>query len=87
MEIFYLMFSVYMPYDSSSSSFTDYLNTLGEIHGLIDANPHSGVFLVGDFNVDFDRSGPLTKLLSDFMLELDMLSVDYHRSCITSERR
>ena len=83
MEIFYLMFSVYMPYDSSSSSFTDYLNTLGELHGLIDANPHSGVFLVGDFNVDFDRSGPLTKLLSDFMLELDMLSVDYHRSCIT----
>ena len=77
------MFSVYMPYDSSSSSFTDYLNTLGEIHGLINANPHSGVFLVGDFNVDFDRSGPLTKLLSNFMLELDMLSVDYHRSCIT----
>ena len=32
--------------------------------------------------MDFDRSGPLTKLLSDFMLELDMLSVDYHRSCI-----
>ena len=79
------MFSVYMPYDSSSSSFTDYLNTLGEIHGLINANPYSGVFLVGDFNVDFDRSGPLTKLLSDFMLELDTLSVDYHRSCIMNE--
>ena len=64
------MFSIYMPYDSSSSSFTDYLNTLGEIHGLIDANPHSGVFLVGDFNVDFDRSGPLTNCCPILCLNL-----------------
>ena len=78
----FLMFSVYMPYDNHPSSFTDYLSTLGELHGLIDAHFHTGIFLVGDFNVDFDRSGPLEKL-SDFMLELDMLSVDVgHRSSI-----
>jgi hypothetical protein len=58
------MFSVYLPHDNHPSPFTDYLNTLGEIHGLIDAHFHTGIFLVGDFNVDFDRSGPLEKLLS-----------------------
>ena len=35
------MFCVYMPYDRHPFSFTDYLNTLGEIRGLIDANPCS----------------------------------------------
>ena len=72
----YLMFCVYMPYDRHPSSFTDYFNTLGEIHGLIDANPNSGIFLIGDFNVDFDHPGPLKSLLSNFLLEMDMSSVD-----------
>ena len=46
-----------MPYESNPSSFTDYTyNTLGEIHRLIDAHSYSGIFLVGDFNVDWSTS-------------------------------
>ena len=62
-----------MPYEGNVSSFSDYLNTLGEIQGVIDANPHSEIFIVGDFNVDFQRTTPVTKLLTDFILELDIV--------------
>ena len=63
----YLIFCVYTPCDCHPSSFTDYLNTLSEVHGLIDANPNSGVFLMGYFNVDFDCSGPFFNLFSVFV--------------------
>ena len=71
----YRMFCVYMPYDRHPSSFTNYLNTLGEIHGLIDANPNSGILLIGDFNVDFECSGPLKNLLSDFFVRNESLDL------------
>ena len=32
--------------------------------------------VVGDFNVDFDRDGPLAKLLNDFIIELDLSVCD-----------
>ena len=41
----YLFLNVYMPYEGNVSSFSDYLNTLGEIQGVIDANPHSEILL------------------------------------------
>ena len=72
----FLLFSVYMPCENQASSFTDYLNTLGEIQGIIDSQPYNGIFLIGDFNVDFDRSGPLANLLHDFMSDLDLVHLD-----------
>ena len=65
-----------MPYENHPSSFTDYLNTLGEIQGLLDSHSYSGAFLIGDFNVDFDRNSPLTDLLCSFMTELDLVASD-----------
>ena len=38
--------------------------------------PVMSIFIVGDFNVDFDRGGPLLKLLDDFMLEFDLSACD-----------
>ena len=32
--------------------------------------------IIGDFNYDFDRPGPLANLLCDFMSELDLVSCD-----------
>ena len=72
----FLMFCIYMPYENHPSSFTDYLNTLGEIQGLLDSHSYSGAFLIGDFNVDYDRNSPLTDLLCNFMTELDLVASD-----------
>ena len=69
------MFCVYMPYENHPSSFTDYLNTLGEIQGLLDAHSHTDIFLIGDFN-DFNCSSALTHLLDSFMSELDLVPSD-----------
>ena len=78
-----LMFCVYMPYENHLSSFTDYLNTLGEIQGLLDAHSHTGIFLIGDFNVDFNAPVHLLTCLTvsclswiwyHLILDLEILS-------------
>ena len=60
---------VYMPAFVDSSSHLEYLNTLGELQGFIDAQQFDMLIIVGDFNVDFDRQGPLVPLLLEFMSE------------------
>ena len=57
----YLLISVYMP---TASSVSDFLHTLGELEGFIDTQCCDVAMVVGDFNVDFDRDGPLAKLLN-----------------------
>ena len=47
----------YMPAESHSSSFCEYLNTLGEVKGFIDSLQCDNNIIVGDFNADFDRDG------------------------------
>ena len=62
-----------MPADSGPSSYTEYLNTLGELEGFNDCDNY---FVVGDFNVDFDRSSPRSKLLCEFMSNLGLFCCD-----------
>ena len=50
----YLLISVYMPTDYGASSVSDFLE------GFIDTQCCDVAMVVGDFNVDFDRDGPLT---------------------------
>ena len=49
----FLLMCIYMPVSSSPSSFTEYLNTLGEMAGFIPSHHCDVVVIVGDFNVDF----------------------------------
>ena len=42
--------------DYGASSVSDFLHTLGDLEGFIDTQC---TIVVGDFNVDFDRDGPL----------------------------
>ena len=55
----YLLRSVYMPTDYGASFVSDFLHTLGELEGFIDTQCCDVTIVVGDFNVDFDRDGPL----------------------------
>ena len=72
----FLLCSVYLPNEYHPSSYTDYLNTLGELHGLISSQAWDGIYLIGDFNVDFQCHSSNTLLLSDFMSEVDLLAAD-----------
>ena len=67
-----LMISLYMPSECRQSYFTEYLNTLGELEGLIETEKCDVNMLIGDFNVDFCRDGCQSRLLLDFMSELDL---------------
>ena len=62
-----------MPAMTASSYFSEYLQTLGELEGFIESQHCDINILVGDFNVDFDRGGPLAKLLCDFMCDLNLI--------------
>ena len=44
-----------MPTEYHPSSFSEYLNTLGELDEFINSQQCDVNLLVGDFNVDFDR--------------------------------
>ena len=68
-----LLVSLYLPSECLPSSFNEYLNTLGELEGFLDCDVN---ILVGDFNVDFGRGGPLAELLVDFMSELNLYACD-----------
>ena len=68
-----LMISLYMPSECHQSYFTEYLNTLGELEETEKCDVN---MLIGDFNVDFCRDGCLSRLLLDFMSELDLCACD-----------
>ena len=46
----FLLCSVYLPNEYHPSSYTDYLNKLGELHGLISSQAWDGIYLIGGFN-------------------------------------
>ena len=48
-----------MPTYYGASSVSAYNYTLGELEGFIDTQCCDVTIVVGDFNVDFDRDGPL----------------------------
>ena len=74
--------SVYMPAMTASYYFSEYLQTLGELDGFIEFQQCDVNILVGDFNVDFDRGGPLAKLLCDLICDLNLIASDlsFHHS-------
>ena len=71
-----LLISLYMPAECQPSSFTEYLNTLGELKGLLLSHQCDVNVLVGYFNEDFDRCSPLTRLLFNFINELSLCACD-----------
>ena len=70
------MVCVHMPSLIDSSSHLDYLNTIGELQGFIDVQEFDMFLVVGDFNVDFNRSSSLTSLLLDFMDDNNLVASD-----------
>ena len=72
----YLLICVYMPSDCGSASYSEYLNTLGELEGFIFSHSCDVNIVVGDFNVDFDCGGHLASLLLDFMANLGLVASD-----------
>ena len=71
-----LLVCVYMPARSSSTASSEYLNTLGELQGFITSQHFDVLLIAGDFNVDFDRSGPFHSLLIDFISDLNLFVCD-----------
>ena len=65
-----------MPSQSSNTCYNDYLSTLGEVEGFLDSQSFDYVAIVGDFNVDFARGGPLVNLLDDFASDLELVVCD-----------
>ena len=78
----HLLISLYMPAACHTSSFVDYLNTLGELQGFLESQQCDVNILVSDFNVDFDCCSSLTRLLRDFMSEMSLHACDlsFHSS-------
>ena len=46
------------------------------MEGFITAHQCDDNLIVGDFNVDFNRQGPLKQLVLDFMVDLDLVACD-----------
>ena len=65
-----------MPSDCRSSSFSDYVDTLGELEGLCDSQQFDACIICGDFNVDFERTGRLVNLLDSFMSSSGLVARD-----------
>ena len=67
---------VYMPSQSHSLCFDEYLGTLGELEGFLEFHKCDVNLLVGDFNVNFSRGSCQSQLLLDFMEEWDLCACD-----------
>ena len=55
--VLYSEVPLYLPSDS------EFLSTLAELEGFIESQHCDFTLVAGDFNVDFDRGGPLASLL------------------------
>ena len=60
------------------------MNTLGEIEGFVGSQEYDHIVVAGDFNVDFDRGGPIATLLDELFLNLVWLSVICHIEMISN---
>ena len=58
------------------SSFSDYVDTLGELEGFCDSRQFEACIICGDFNVDFERTGRLVNLLDSFMSSSGLVARD-----------
>ena len=68
-----LMINCYMPCDNYTvdENYVDTLNTISQL--LYSYNP-SHVVIGGDMNVDFNRSSPHTRILTDFIEDFNLYS-------------
>ena len=71
----YLVVCVYMPAFVDSSSHMEYLNTVGELQGFIDAQQFDMLIIVGDCGF-WLKQGPLVPLLLEFMSENCLVASD-----------
>ncbi len=80
-----LLINVYLPTDyGTSESYSDFLQFLGELEGFIDTQSFDNIAIIGDFNVDFDRDGPILQLLKSFMDDTGVIAADLaHRHSIS----
>ena len=61
---------------SITSCYNEYINTFGEIEGFVGSQEYDHIVVAGDFNVDFDRGGPIATLLGEFVSELGLIVCD-----------
>ena len=73
-----LLGCVYLPTDyGNDSSKQELIYTWGELAGYILVNPTDELMIVGDFNVDFNRSqNQFTMTLSQFMYDRGLVAAD-----------
>ena len=73
-----LVVCVYMPAQSHSFCFDEYLSTIGELEGFSEFHKCDVNLLVGDFNVDFSRGGmkPISGIM--FGWKLDALNPAFY---------
>ena len=69
-----LLVCVYLPTDYGTHTSHD--DFLGQLEGFICSQSYDSLVIMGDFNVDFDRSGVNRSQLITFMNEYDLSAVD-----------
>ena len=70
-----------MPGFVDSSSYLEYMNTIGELQGFIDSQQFDVLLVVG---VDFDKQGTLASLLLEFMTDYSLVATDLsYRSTVS----
>ena len=89
-----LILNVYFPFKQSGEEHrVKYIEVLGSLKSIIDANPSAKFIITGDFNYDiYDESQPMSRVICDFLQEYDLVSthdldsnysygLSYTRSC------
>ena len=68
-------FSVYMPYESADNA-DEFSSRLSELSNFLNECSSSAIYLMGDFNVDMQKSIVFKPLLCDFLYDTSMLLSD-----------
>ncbi len=79
-----LLLNVYMPTNyGTAHSHNTYLETLGELKGIIESHSFDKIVIAGDFNVDMIRPSVFRDSLLSFMSDFNLCSVDlFYRECV-----
>lgn len=85
MSRYFLMFSVYMPTDDMGSidNLAEFLQCLGEIRAVIDESGIECVFILGDFNANYNKR--FGKELVNFCIEQNVRCFDWEYLGVDSD--
>ena len=75
-----LFINAYMPCDTDESRRIEFIQELSVVESIIASNTDALVVFGGDFNVDFTRDWPNTRVLADFCQRFNLCSVNTHSS-------